>query len=94
MVWQMPRLRGVEQHVRGNARPGFCFRPQIRIGRRGAPRVVQINEISADAEHRYATGLKELDRVLGGGVVKGSLVLLSGDPGIGKSTILLQICGF
>ena len=68
--------------------------PKSASGGRGAPRVVQINEISADAEHRYATGLKELDRVLGGGVVKGSLVLLSGDPGIGKSTILLQICGF
>ncbi len=43
-------------------------------------------------EIRYTTGMGELDRVLGGGIVKGSLVLLSGDPGIGKSTILLQIC--
>ena len=43
-------------------------------------------------EHRFVTGIKELDRVLGGGIVKGSVVLLSGDPGIGKSTILLQIC--
>ena len=40
---------------------------------------------------RYHTGLSELDRVLGGGLVKGSLVLLGGDPGIGKSTLLLQI---
>lgn len=60
----------------------------------GMPRAVQLDAISADTEHRYTTGLKELDRVLGGGIVKGSLVLLSGDPGIGKSTILLQICGF
>lgn len=45
-------------------------------------------------EVRYTTGLKELDRVLGGGLVKGSLVLLGGEPGIGKSTILLQICEF
>ncbi len=45
-------------------------------------------------EVRYATGLHELDRVLGGGLVKGSLVLLGGEPGIGKSTILLQICEF
>lgn len=51
-----------------------------------------INEISADDEIRMKTGMSELDRVLGGGIVKGSLVLLSGDPGIGKSTILLQIC--
>ncbi len=43
-------------------------------------------------EIRYSTGLSELDRVLGGGLVKGSLVLLGGEPGIGKSTILLQIC--
>lgn len=43
-------------------------------------------------EVRYSTGLAELDRVLGGGLVKGSLVLLGGEPGIGKSTILLQIC--
>ncbi len=51
-----------------------------------------INEISADDEIRFKTGMSELDRVLGGGIVNGSLVLLSGDPGIGKSTILLQIC--
>ncbi len=42
---------------------------------------------------RYGTGMGELDRVLGGGVVEGSVVLLSGEPGIGKSTLLLQICG-
>lgn len=51
-----------------------------------------LGDISFDNELRYKTGMKELDRVLGGGIVKGSLVLLSGDPGIGKSTILLQIC--
>ena len=45
-------------------------------------------------EIRYGTGLKELDRVLGGGLVKGSLVLLGGEPGIGKSTMLLQICQY
>ncbi|MDR0314763.1 MAG: DNA repair protein RadA [Oscillospiraceae bacterium] len=48
--------------------------------------------IKSDEEQRYKTGMSEFDRVLGGGLVKGSLVLLSGDPGIGKSTILLQIC--
>ncbi len=51
-----------------------------------------LSEIKPDNELRYKTGMSELDRVLGGGIVKGSLVLLSGDPGIGKSTILLQIC--
>lgn len=54
----------------------------------------QISEIkSDDREIRYHTGMEELDRVLGGGIVKGSLILIGGDPGIGKSTILLQICG-
>ncbi|RKJ40451.1 DNA repair protein RadA [Acutalibacter sp. 1XD8-33] len=57
-------------------------------------RPMAINEISTTDEHRYHTGLSELDRVLGGGIVKGSLVLISGDPGIGKSTILLQICEY
>lgn len=51
-----------------------------------------LDEISCDTETRFVTKISELDRVLGGGIVKGSVVLLSGDPGIGKSTILLQIC--
>lgn len=51
-----------------------------------------LKDINYTDELRYKTGLNEVDRVLGGGIVKGSLVLLSGDPGIGKSTILLQIC--
>lgn len=55
---------------------------------------VSINEISTTEEARYHTGLSELDRVLGGGIVKGSLILISGEPGIGKSTILLQICEY
>ena len=53
---------------------------------------VKLNDIKIVDEHRYITGISELDRVLGGGIVKGSMVLLGGDPGIGKSTILLQIC--
>ena len=51
-----------------------------------------LSKISTSDEPRYITGINELDRVLGGGIVKGSVTLLSGDPGIGKSTILLQIC--
>ncbi|MBR6509826.1 MAG: DNA repair protein RadA [Clostridia bacterium] len=51
-----------------------------------------LSEITLNDEERFITGISELDRVLGGGIVKGSVVLLSGDPGIGKSTILLQIC--
>lgn len=52
----------------------------------------EITEIDTDDEKRYATGSNEFDRVLGGGLVKGSLVLIGGDPGIGKSTILMQVC--
>lgn len=56
--------------------------------------IYRINEIDTTDEIRYYTGVSELDRVLGGGIVKGSLVLLGGDPGIGKSTLLLQICEY
>ncbi len=55
-------------------------------------KIMPIGSIISDNEIRYNTGVSELDRVLGGGLVKGSLVLLSGEPGIGKSTMLLQIC--
>lgn len=55
-------------------------------------KVVPITEVSADDDTRNKTGIKELDRVLGGGIVPGSLVLVGGDPGIGKSTLLLQVC--
>lgn len=52
----------------------------------------RISEVKTDEEVRYITGISELDRVLGGGIVRGSLILVGGDPGIGKSTLLLQIC--
>lgn len=51
-----------------------------------------LSDISLDEQDRMRTGYEELDRVLGGGVVRGSLVLVGGDPGIGKSTLLLQVC--
>lgn len=51
-----------------------------------------INVVSSSKESRIETGIGELDRVLGGGIVSGSLVLVGGDPGIGKSTLLLQVC--
>lgn len=53
---------------------------------------VKIKDVSLAADERIITGISELDRVLGGGIVKGSLVLVGGDPGIGKSTLLLQMC--
>ena len=51
-----------------------------------------LTDIEITSEHRISTGIGEFDRVLGGGIVKGSLVLVGGDPGIGKSTLLLQMC--
>lgn len=54
--------------------------------------VLALDDICGENDERIPTKIEEFDRVLGGGIVKGSLVLLSGDPGIGKSTILLQIC--
>ncbi|MCR4748692.1 MAG: DNA repair protein RadA [Lachnospiraceae bacterium] len=53
---------------------------------------VSFDEISTRSEERTVTGIGELDRVLGGGIVSGSLTLVGGDPGIGKSTLLLQVC--
>lgn len=54
--------------------------------------VVALKNIETDSEERIHTQIQELDRVLGGGIVPGSLVLVGGDPGIGKSTLLLQVC--
>lgn len=51
-----------------------------------------LKEIEINEEDRISTGIDELDRVLGGGIVRGSLILVGGDPGIGKSTLLLQVC--
>lgn len=62
----------------------------IKTGRE--VKIVSLSEVSADDHTRIETGMAELDRVLGGGIVPGSLVLVGGDPGIGKSTILLQVC--
>lgn len=54
---------------------------------------IYLSELSVKEEGRFATGISEFDRVVGGGVVSGSLVLISGDPGIGKSTLLLMVSG-
>ncbi len=54
--------------------------------------VVTLSSVKTDSEERTKTGIEELDRVLGGGIVPGSLILVGGDPGIGKSTLLLQVC--
>ena len=54
--------------------------------------IVPLSSVKTDSEDRVRTRMEELDRVLGGGIVPGSLILVGGDPGIGKSTLLLQVC--
>lgn len=66
------------------------FKTGNQVAEPGVP--VTLSSVSYENEDRTKTNISELDRVLGGGIVKGSLILLSGDPGIGKSTLLLQIC--
>jgi len=65
---------------------------KVTRGVQSARRACPVTELSSDEEIRFPTGMGELDRVLGGGAVKGSLVLVGGAPGIGKSTLMLQIC--
>jgi DNA repair protein RadA/Sms len=66
---------------------------ELKKGRKAFPRgeVRKIGEVRSLGEKRYASGIGEFDRVLGGGVVEGSLILIGGDPGIGKSTLVLQV---
>lgn len=78
----------LQEHVEKPALPGRATSSPVGISRT-AQRLVDVN---SDTEIRFATGNGELDRVLGGGAVAGSLVLVGGAPGIGKSTLLLQIC--
>ena len=59
----------------------------------GSVLTIPLSDVEGVEEIRYTTGIGELDRVLGGGIVKGSVVLLGGEPGSGKSTLLLQMCG-
>lgn len=64
----------------------------LSVPRAGGAKVYQLDEISTTDEERFLSGIGELDRVLGGGAVHGSFVLVGGEPGIGKSTLLLQMC--
>lgn len=78
----------MEEHIEKPTVPGRAKPAPVGLGRRAQ----QIRSVTSDSEIRFSTGMGELDRVLGGGAVAGSLVLVGGAPGIGKSTLLLQIC--
>ena len=81
----------VEEPVRKAASKGAAVERTAGLSS-GGKKPSTLAEISMEKEERILTGIGELDRVLGGGIVAGSLVLVGGDPGIGKSTLLLQMC--
>ena len=76
------------EHIEKPSQPGRAKSAPVGVSR--TPQ--RLVDITSDDEIRFSTGMGELDRVLGGGAVAGSLVLVGGAPGIGKSTLLLQIC--
>ncbi len=77
----------IEEHIE---KPAGVKAKSAPVGQSKRPQ--RLSDVASDEEVRFSTGMRELDRVLGGGAVAGSLVLVSGAPGIGKSTLLLQIC--
>ena len=79
----------MEEHIEKPAAAGKA--KPAPVGQSRKPQ--RIRDVTTGGEIRFSTGMGELDRVLGGGAVAGSLVLVGGAPGIGKSTLLLQICG-
>lgn len=78
----------LQEHIEKPVAPGRAKSAPVGISRNAQ----RLQEVTTDEEIRFSTGMGELDRVLGGGAVAGSLVLVGGAPGIGKSTLLLQIC--
>ena len=78
----------MEEHIEKPVAAGKAKSAPVGVSRRPQ----RISQVAGDGEIRFSTGMGELDRVLGGGAVAGSLVLVGGAPGIGKSTLLLQIC--
>ena len=85
-----------ERVVRATATASPSARPRVAVapgsGSAGIARPLRLDEIDVADFDRLAVGIEEFGRVLGGGIVPGSLVLIGGDPGVGKSTLLAQVC--
>ena len=89
---QCPGCRGWNTFVEESVEKKAAGKAKDSSGAKEELRTSKISEIDMQSKERMGTGFVELDRVVGGGVVPGSLVLVGGDPGIGKSTLLLQVC--
>jgi len=93
VLWALPILRRLWHEVEEVYKPRVVSAGTPVRGLSGQSKPVRLDEISGDAEERIALDIGEFARVLGGGIVPGSIVLIGGDPGIGKSTLLLQVLG-
>ncbi|MBQ4361756.1 MAG: DNA repair protein RadA [Lachnospiraceae bacterium] len=89
---QCPACKEWNTFVEEEVVTGSSAKTRSRASAGRTSRPVTLREVTRDQEERYSSHIDELDRVLGGGIVPGSLVLVGGDPGIGKSTLLLQLC--
>lgn len=89
---QCPACRQWNTMVEEPVAPKINLASQSSVRIKGQARPALLSEISIEEQDRMGTGFDELDRVLGSGIVSGSLMLVGGDPGIGKSTLLLQVC--
>ena len=96
-VWSVGHGRGISRGSAGGSRtaaPGRTSRTQsVTVANNARSAARPITEVGTESVERLGTGFSEFDRVLGGGVVPGSVTLIAGEPGIGKSTLLLQTAG-
>jgi DNA repair protein RadA/Sms len=89
MIGKCPSCGGWDTYVEEAINIGQKNIAKVPLGKN---KPLRLSEITTDGEFRLVTKIKELDRVLGGGIIPGALILVGGDPGIGKSTLMLQMC--